>query len=464
MPTRGSRSEKQTKEEMSNDSGSDEPLSSRKSRRANTRVSRESTPSRSRRARKTVGYSEDKSDDKDTDESDQPIPRKVKRSVKDTSSGESTPTRSRRSKKVVKYSDVIEEESDDEEEEESLPDRRKQRDIKKEHSTRSRKTKMPDIEDSKVDSENNEINSESDDEEEDKSESPESPPAKKKRSNYSSKGKPSRNAGRSRKQVDSDSSDDSSVKESRVKGARKRKRRKKCDDDDGDSDGDFVSSTKTGYGRATTGRVRTKVNSNSGAEFESSTDEEDVIAVRVMEDIDIEGIDKVLDHRLGKEGATGEATEHFNVIDKGDPNETLDTDRTEKQYLIKWKDKAHIYNTWETDDSIDAKKIGDVKVKGFIKLHKYQQRESEFEGWKKRANPEDVEFQEIDIQLGRELIKTYKEAERVFCRRKNDEEGTTEFFVKWRNLPYSEATWEVNLTNQISGLFVSTNHNPSFSG
>ena len=163
-----------------------------------------------------------------------------------------------------------------------------------------------------------------------------------------------------------------------------------------------------------------------------------------VEEIDIEHIDKVLDHREGKVGATGNITEHFYVLEHGDPNETLETSDTETQYLIKWMKKAHIYNTWETEGTLDAKKVGDVKVKGIIKLNKYQARVSEYNSWKRKAKPEDIEFQEIDIELGRELNKTYKEAERIFCRRKNQEEEVeiVQYFVKWRNLPYDEATWE----------------------
>merc|ERR1712098_531306 len=134
---------------------------------------------------------------------------------------------------------------------------------------------------------------------------------------------------------------------------------------------------------------------NSGAEFDSdNTNEDDLIPVEEVEEIDIEGIDKVLDHREGKVGATGYQTEHYTVLENGDPNVLLETDKTETQYLIKWKDKAHIYNTWETDETIDAKKIGNLKVKGYIKLNKYQVRVSDYNSWKKKAHPDDVEFQE----------------------------------------------------------------------
>ena len=76
-----------------------------------------------------------------------------------------------------------------------------------------------------------------------------------------------------------------------------------------------------------------------------------------------------------------------------------------------------------------------------MKVNNYLNKVTQYEAWKKRANPEDVEFCEIDIELGRDLFKTHFEVERIFCRRKNDEDQI-EFYVKWRNLSYSEATWE----------------------
>ena len=75
------------------------------------------------------------------------------------------------------------------------------------------------------------------------------------------------------------------------------------------------------------------------------------------------------------------------------------------------------------------------------KLANYQLKLAEFKAWKRRANPEDVEYQEIDIEMGRQLLTSYVQIDRIFAQRKN-ETGGTDYFVKWRNLPYSEATWE----------------------
>ena len=50
----------------------------------------------------------------------------------------------------------------------------------------------------------------------------------------------------------------------------------------------------------------------SGGEFDSELEEEgDLVPLKTAPEVDIEGIDKVMDHREGRLGATGESTEHF---------------------------------------------------------------------------------------------------------------------------------------------------------
>ena len=302
-----------------------------------------------------------------------------------------------------------------------------------------------------VDSENNKVDLT---ESEDDGSEVESPPRKKKKKNLlnevlemrqklkADKSKSKRK--KKKKKAVSDSDDSGSRSGRQIRGSKKRKRKEMEDGGESGSGDDFVSGAAVG-GHQRTGRVRTKVkyeNAESGGDFSENSDNEDLIDATPVEEIDIEGIDKVMDHREGKVGATGDITEHFNILKNGDPNETLETEATEAQYLIKWQGKAHIFNTWETEKTLDDKKVGNVKVKGHVKLNKYQQRVSDYNAWKKRANPDDVEYQELDLEMDRELARTYKEAERVFCRRKNDEEDKTEYFIKWRNLPYSESTWE----------------------
>jgi hypothetical protein len=56
-------------------------------------------------------------------------------------------------------------------------------------------------------------------------------------------------------------------------------------------------------------------------------------------------------------GATGETTMYWTVKFNGDPNETLETEELEQQFLIKWKGWSHINNTWESEKSIGKSPI-----------------------------------------------------------------------------------------------------------
>ena len=140
-------------------------------------------------------------------------------------------------------------------------------------------------------------------------------------------------------------------------------------------------------------------------------------------------------------GATGNSTKYWAVKDNGNPNESLETTETEQQYLIKWKGWSHINNTWESQSSLDAKKKGSLEVKGIRRLNNYQQKLAEEEGKRRKADPEDVEYQEIEREMGRRLLVTYTEIERIFSQGKN-ENNTNGYFVKWRNLSYQDSTWE----------------------
>ena len=61
----------------------------------------------------------------------------------------------------------------------------------------------------------------------------------------------------------------------------------------------------------------------------------------------------------------------------GDPNETLpaETDK-EMQYYIKWKNWAHIHNTWESEANLREQKVNGIK-----KLENYMKRMDEIREW-----------------------------------------------------------------------------------
>ncbi|XP_063395303.1 chromodomain-helicase-DNA-binding protein 1 isoform X1 [Cydia fagiglandana] len=156
-----------------------------------------------------------------------------------------------------------------------------------------------------------------------------------------------------------------------------------------------------------------------------------------------ETIERVLGHRRGKKGVTGNVTTIYYIEENGDPNEGCDPsdeESTEPQYLIKWKGWSHIHNTWESEKS-----LAEQKVKGLKKLENYIKKESELSWWRKQAGPEDIDYFECQAELQQELVKTYNNVERIIAEQTREIEGggtAHEYFCKWESLPYADATWE----------------------
>lgn len=108
---------------------------------------------------------------------------------------------------------------------------------------------------------------------------------------------------------------------------------------------------------------------------------------------------------------TGNTTTCYYIEENGDPNEgvdVIDKESSETQYLIKWKDWAHIHNTWESENSLKEQ-----KVKGLKKLENYIKKEIELTQWRRHATPEDVEYYECQLELSQELLKSYNNVERI---------------------------------------------------
>lgn len=136
---------------------------------------------------------------------------------------------------------------------------------------------------------------------------------------------------------------------------------------------------------------------------------------------------------------TGNITTIYAIEENGDPNDGCDSDDvdgTEDQYLIKWKDWAHIHNTWESEAS-----LREQRVKGMKKLENFIKREVELTQWKRHASPEDLEYYECQLELSQDLLKSYNNVERVIAKQEKAD-GGVDYYVKWESLPYSEATWE----------------------
>uniref|UniRef100_A0A671X663 Chromodomain helicase DNA binding protein 2 n=1 Tax=Sparus aurata TaxID=8175 RepID=A0A671X663_SPAAU len=175
------------------------------------------------------------------------------------------------------------------------------------------------------------------------------------------------------------------------------------------------------------------------------TDSDDLIemtgdAGEEQQDDDSETIERVMETRTAKKGATGASTTVYTVEENGDPNEGFnpESDEGEVQYLIKWKGWSYIHNTWESMDSLTQQ-----KVKGLKKLDNYKRKQEELNSWLRRASPEDVEFHNCQQELTFDLSKQFQFVERVIGKNSSlNAAAFPEYLCKWMGLPYSECSWE----------------------
>ncbi|GFS24820.1 chromodomain-helicase-DNA-binding protein 1, partial [Elysia marginata] len=176
---------------------------------------------------------------------------------------------------------------------------------------------------------------------------------------------------------------------------------------------------------------------------DEATDSDDIIEAATpveAEEDNRETIERVLEFRSGKKGATGHKTTLYNCKENGDPNlspvkegESLEK---ETQYLIKWKGWSHIHNTWETEAS-----LREQNVNGLKKLENFMKKEEEIKDWKDAATPEDIEYFDCQQEMMQDLTESHKNVERIIGHRKENT-GYSDYLCKWQGLPYSECTWE----------------------
>ncbi|XP_019582251.2 chromodomain-helicase-DNA-binding protein 2 isoform X10 [Rhinolophus sinicus] len=243
------------------------------------------------------------------------------------------------------------------------------------------------------------------------------------------------------------------VPKPRVKKQPKTQRGKKKKPESSDDDDDDDETPK----RQTRRRAAKNVSYKEDDDFE--TDSDDLIEMTgegVDEQQDnSETIEKVLDSRLGKKGATGASTTVYAIEANGDPSGDFDPekDEGEVQYLIKWKGWSYIHSTWESEESLQQQ-----KVKGLKKLENFKKKEDEIKQWLGKVTPEDVEYFNCQQELASELNKQYQIVERVIAMktskstlgqtdfpahsRKPAPSNEPEYLCKWMGLPYSECSWE----------------------
>uniref|UniRef100_A0A3P8TG81 Chromodomain helicase DNA binding protein 2 n=1 Tax=Amphiprion percula TaxID=161767 RepID=A0A3P8TG81_AMPPE len=242
------------------------------------------------------------------------------------------------------------------------------------------------------------------------------------------------------------------------KGRKSRRQESSAEEDDEDDDDDDDDEEDTPK-RQTRRRGATKVKSYKEDQHDFETDSDDLIemtgdAGEEQQDDDSETIEKVMDTRTGKKGATGATTTVYAVEENGDPSEGFDpeNDEGETQYLIKWKGWSYIHNTWESMDSLTQQ-----KVKGLKKLDNFKKKNDELNSWLRKASPEDVEFHNCQQELTADLNKQFQIVERIIATKTGKTPGSSDFpshshktpssnepeyLCKWMGLPYSECSWE----------------------
>uniref|UniRef100_A0A8D0H1E3 Chromodomain helicase DNA binding protein 2 n=1 Tax=Sphenodon punctatus TaxID=8508 RepID=A0A8D0H1E3_SPHPU len=221
------------------------------------------------------------------------------------------------------------------------------------------------------------------------------------------------------------------------------KRRNKRDSSEDEDDDDDDETPK----RQTRRRAAKHVSYKEDDDFE--TDSDDLIEMTGEgadeQQDNSETIEKVMDGRLGKKGATGASTTVYAMEANGNPSADFDPekDEGEVQYLIKWKSWSYIHSTWESEESLQLQ-----KVKGLKKLENFKKKEEEIKQWLGKVTPEDVEYFNCQQELAAELNKQYQIVERVIgkCHCKIFQTRSTsnepEYLCKWMGLPYADCSWE----------------------
>ncbi|TPX41392.1 hypothetical protein SeMB42_g05049 [Synchytrium endobioticum] len=142
-----------------------------------------------------------------------------------------------------------------------------------------------------------------------------------------------------------------------------------------------------------------------------------------------QGIDQVLDYRI--------------VPMTNEENEEEEEDVYE--FLVKWKGKSHRHNTWHSADELKGEKSY-RKVENFYKNKVEDDRRFMSDPY---TTPEEKEQREVQNEMNRNALRDYQQVERVVASRET--QYGTEYYIKWKQLPYNECTWE--LASDISGEY-----------
>lgn len=151
---------------------------------------------------------------------------------------------------------------------------------------------------------------------------------------------------------------DSGRSSGRSKPQRQRSKYAQSSDEDSDSD-DESRRASTRRGGASVSYKEDSAD-ETGSEDLVEVDWEAEAAVPQEPD-NAETIEKILDSRMGKKGATGPTTTIYAVEENGDPNRDFDAaqrpSEAEQQFLIKWQGWSHIHNTWESEQTLRDQRV-----------------------------------------------------------------------------------------------------------
>ncbi|KAL9613639.1 MAG: hypothetical protein Q9167_001815 [Letrouitia subvulpina] len=208
---------------------------------------------------------------------------------------------------------------------------------------------------------------------------------------------------------------DSEGSESDIQGgARKRRRRTASAQDSPPTHGEVRFST----------RKAAKVSNYNEDDDDIFDDDEDMLPqyqYSTMPGEVVPEVDIVLKHRLREDTA----------------KEVTDFGRDDFEYFIKWKGKAHYHATWETGASLTG-------YRGLRKLENYNRKIVQEDIRMKNDNdiaPEEKEKWFLDREKEADALEEHMKVERVIGTAEDDE-GNTNYFVKWRGLNYDSCTWE----------------------
>ncbi|KAH7252167.1 P-loop containing nucleoside triphosphate hydrolase protein [Fusarium tricinctum] len=124
---------------------------------------------------------------------------------------------------------------------------------------------------------------------------------------------------------------------------------------------------------------------------------------------------------------------------------SYDANKNDFEYYIKWQNKSHLHDTWETFDDIRG-------YRGFRRVENYFKKLVNYEldiRFGTDVPPETKEQFFLDRERDEEAFEDYTKVERVVAVRDGDD--GPEYLVKWKGLTYEECTWE--LASDISDAF-----------